>query len=111
MAVGVTVLATLTVLGLLAALGYLLKAARQVRREAEALAAEARQLMGELEVAVHRAGSEVERVDRMVGSAEAISEAVGSASRLVGGAVAGPLIKLMAFGSGVRRGARALRRR
>ena len=52
---------------------------------------------------------EVERVDRMVGSAEAISDAVGSASRLVGGAVASPFIKVVAFGAGINKGIRLVR--
>ena len=60
---------------------------------------------------MHQAGLEVERVDRMVGSAEAISDAVGSASRLVGGAVTAPFIKVVAFGTGVARGLRLVRGR
>jgi hypothetical protein len=92
------------------AVGYLLKAVRELRREARGLAREAEELLVELDSTVRRAGLEVERVDRMVGSAEVISEAVGSASKLVGGAVAGPLIKLVAFGAGLGRAARLVRR-
>jgi len=62
-----------------------------------------------MDLVVRQAGAEVERVDRMVGSAEAISEAVGSASRLVGGVVTEPLIRLVALGSGVARVARVVR--
>ena len=70
---------------------------------------EAEELLDEISATVREAGLEVERVERMVGSAEAISEVVGSASRLVGGAVASPFIKLVALGSGVARGLRLVR--
>jgi len=109
-AVGVTVVATLVVVGLVGGLLYTLRAVRQLRREAEALAKEAADLLDELARAVREAGAEVDRVDRMVGSAEAISEAVSSASRLVGGAVAEPLIRFVAVLSGVARVVQALRR-
>jgi hypothetical protein len=108
-AVGVTVVATLVVVALVGAVWYLLKAVRDLRQEAQGLAREAEELLGELDLTVHQAGLEVERVDRMVGSAEAISDAVGSASRLVGGAVTAPFIKVVAFGSGVARGLRLVR--
>ncbi|HTV11192.1 MAG TPA: hypothetical protein VME20_04950 [Acidimicrobiales bacterium] len=110
-AVGVTVVATLVVVALVGALLYTLRAVRELRREAEALAKQAAELLDELERAVREAGAEVDRVDRMVGSAEAINEAVSSASRLVGGAVAEPLIKFVAVLSGVSGVVRALRRR
>jgi hypothetical protein len=109
-AVGVTVVATLVVVALAVAVVYLLKAVREIRLEAQGLAREATELLDELDSTVRQAGMEVERVDRMVGSAEAISDAVGSASKLVGGAMAGPLIKLVAFGSGLARAARLVRR-
>jgi hypothetical protein len=108
-AVGVTALATVLVVGLVAAALYQLKATRQMRHEAEALARECRQLLSQLGDTVRQAEHDIERVDRMVGSAEAISEAVGSASRLMGGVVAGPVIKVMAVASGVARGWRRLR--
>ena len=109
-AVGVTVVATLVVVALLVAVVFLLGAVRDLRRQADDLGREADQLLDELGTAVHEAGLEVERVERMVGSAEAISDVVGSASRLVGGALAAPFIKLVALGSGVARGLRLMRR-
>jgi hypothetical protein len=108
-AVGVTVVATLVVAFVVVAAALLLAAVRDLRRQADDLARESSRLLSELAETVQRAGLEVERVDRMVGSAEAISDAVGSASRLVGGAVATPFIKVMAFGSGLVRGARLVR--
>jgi hypothetical protein len=111
LAVAVTVVATLVVAGLAAAAAYLLRTVRDLRREAEALVREAQALVAEMHAEAHRAGLEVERVERMVGSAEAISEAVGQASRLVGGAVAAPVIKAVALSSGVAQAARTLRLR
>ena len=109
-AVGVTVVATLVVVALVVAVGSLLGAARDLRREADELRWEAGEVLDEMGATVREAGLEVARVERMVGSAEAISDVVGSASRLVGGAVAGPFIKLVALGSGVARGLRLMRR-
>ncbi|HTW09045.1 MAG TPA: hypothetical protein VME46_16165 [Acidimicrobiales bacterium] len=110
LAVEVTVVATLVVVALLASLLYLLRSVRDLRRQAWQLSREARELMDDLDATVSQASAEVERVERIVGSAEAISEAVSTASRLVGGIVTEPLIKLVAFGSGAARAARALRR-
>lgn len=108
-AVEVSVLATVVVIGLVAATVYLLVCVRRLRREAEALAGQTEELLYELSSVLRQAEADVERVDRMVGSAEAISGAVGSASRLVGGAVASPLIKAVAFGSGLVKGAKLVR--
>ena len=89
--------------------GYLLKAVRELRQEASGLAREAGDMLGELDMTVHRAGHEVERVDRMVGSAEAMSDAgrLGAAPR--GRGHDEPFIKVVAFSSGVARGLRLVR--
>ena len=108
-AIGVTVVATLVVVALVGSLWYLLSSARQLRRETEALTQEAHELLDDLDDAVLQAGAEVDRVDRLVGSAEAISDAVGSASRVLGGALAEPVIKLVALASGIARVVRAMR--
>jgi hypothetical protein len=110
-AVGVTVIATLVIVALAGAVWYLLKTVRELRQEADGLARQAEELLDEMDLTLHQAGLEVDRVDRMVGSAEAISDAVGSASRLVGGAVTAPFIKVVAFGTGVARGLRLVRGR
>jgi hypothetical protein len=60
---------------------------------------------------IHEARRELERVDDLVGSAEALTETVGSAGRLAHAAVSSPLIKLMAFGAGTARAGRRLRGR
>jgi len=109
LAVEVTIVATLVVVALVAAVIYMLRSVRELRREADGLARDAQELLDELGATVRQAGAEVERVGQMVGSAEAISDAVGSASRLVGGVVTEPLIKVVAFGSGLARAARVVR--
>ena len=49
-------------------------------------------------------------MDDLVGSAEAITETVGSASRLAHSAIATPIIKVMAFRAGTARAGRRLRK-
>lgn len=108
-AIGVTVVATLVVVALALALAHLLRSVRELRRQAEALAREAGELLSEMRADLRQAGAEVERVERMVGSAEAISDAVGGASRVMGRIVAAPFIKTVAFAAGVGQAARSLR--
>lgn len=110
-AVGVSVVATLVVIALVSAVAHLLRAARELRRQAEELARDAGELLAEMHADLRQAGAQVERVEHLVGSAEAISDAVGGASRLVGGVVAAPLIKVVAFASGVGSALRALQGR
>lgn len=108
LAIALSVVATLVVVALAGSAVYLLRAARALRLQAEALAKEAAVLLAEIRAEVSEAGAEVERVERMVGSAEALSETLGSASRLVGGVVAAPVIKALALWSGVSAGLRSL---
>jgi hypothetical protein len=108
--VGVTVIATVVVLGGLVAVVSLLRTARHLRSLAEELSEHTTAVLGEVEVTVARARGELDRVDELVGSAEAITETVGSASRLARVALAGPLIKVMALGAGTARAGRRLRK-
>src|SRR5262249_16484232 len=98
--IGVTVLATLVVLGGLAAAWSLLRPARQLRALAEELSEHTAAVLGDVEVTVSRARDELARVDNLVGSAEAITHTVGSASRLTRLALARPVIKVVALGAG-----------
>jgi methyl-accepting chemotaxis protein len=109
LAVGVTVVATLVVVALVAGLVQVVRSARELRRVATALSIESAQLLAALDEAVSRADRQVRRVDDLVGSAESISDAVGSASRLASTAISGPVIKAMAFGAGAARAGRRLR--
>jgi hypothetical protein len=108
-AVGVTVVATLVVVALGAGLVAVVSSARELRRAATELQEQSDALLGAMAGAVDRAERQVERVDDLVGSAETISEAVGSASRIASTAMAKPVIKAMAFGAGAARAGRRFR--
>ena len=74
---------------------------RELRATVTALQDEAVALLDEARVAVEDAAGEVERVDRLLGSAERLDDAKR--------AIATPMVKAMAFGTGVSRAARRLR--
>jgi hypothetical protein len=108
--IGVTVIATLVVLGGLAAVGSLLRTARELRALAEELNEHTSAVLGDVEVTVSQARSELDRVDTLVGSAEAITHTVGSASRLARVALSRPVIKVVAFSAGTARAGRRIRK-
>jgi hypothetical protein len=108
--IGVTVVATVVVLGGLGAVVSLLRIAHQLRSLAEELSEHTAAVLGDVEVTMARAQGELDRVDDLIGSAEAITETVGSASRLARVALAGPLIKVMALSAGTARAGRRLRK-
>lgn len=86
----------------------LLRSLREARETLAELRREALPLMGELHATVARAGAEVDRVDDLLDAAESISATVDSASRLGYLAFRAPVIRVVAFGRGVGRGARRL---
>jgi hypothetical protein len=108
-AIGVTVVATLVVVALALAARSLIRTAGRLRLLAEELETRSASVLGEVEDTVRQAREELARVDDLVGSAEAISDRVGSASRLAQTAVSAPLIKAVAFGAGTARAGRRLR--
>jgi predicted PurR-regulated permease PerM len=105
----VAVVATLVVVALLAGVVAVVRQARVLRSHTEALALEANRLLAALEDTIDVADAHLGRVDELIGSAEQISDAVGSASRLASTAIAAPVIKAMAFGSGAAQAGRRLR--
>jgi hypothetical protein len=107
-AIGVTAVATVAVIGLVLAALSLLRTARQLRELAEDLIDHTAMVLGGVEVAMARAQGELDRVDDLVGSAEAITAAVGGTSRLARLALSGPLIKVIAFRAGTARAGRRL---
>jgi len=109
-AVGVSIVGTVVVLALLAAAASLVRSARHLESLADELTGHAVAVLGDAEATVVRARAELDRVDDLVGSAEAITHTVGSASRLAHVALASPLIKVMALGAGTARAGRRLRR-
>ncbi|MGZ4728097.1 MAG: DUF948 domain-containing protein [Acidimicrobiales bacterium] len=86
----------------------MLRTLRELRGTLEELQGEAVPLMGELRDTVERAGAEVERVDDLLDTAETISATVDSASRLGYLAFRAPVIRTVALGRGIGRGARRL---
>ena len=76
---------------------------RQLRATIDDFRRDAHALLDETSDAVNDATREIDRVERLVTSAERLDE--------VKRAIAGPAVKAMAFGTGVSRGARRLRNR
>lgn len=82
---------------------------RDLRDTANALHDEALPLLEAARDAVVDAATEVDRVERLVSSAERIGGAVDGASRLAARTLQSPVVKAMAFGTGVTRAAQQLR--
>lgn len=89
----IAVLATLLVV--------LARVLRELRATVEVLRVDALALLDETDEAVRDASSEIDRVERLVSSAERLDEAKR--------AIATPVVKAMAFGTGVTRAAQRLR--
>jgi len=84
---------------------------RRLRDETEPLMHELRGSVQEAGLVVAEARDDLERFDNLLGSAEAISDAVAGGSRVVRGALSAPMIKTVALASGTAKGAQRLRRR
>ena len=97
--------------GLVVALLHVLRTLGQLRVAVEELSKETGPLIVELRSSVENARDDLERFDRVLGSAEAISSSVEGASRVAKAALSAPVIKTVALASGTRRAARRLRRR
>ncbi len=109
LAIGVTVAATLVVATLVVAAAAVVRSARALRQASDDLASRTAQLIEQVGTTVTRAGAELERVEDLVGSAEAITERVGAASRLAYVALSNPLIKMLALSRGTARASKRLR--
>lgn len=84
---------------------------KSLRTEVRHLREETRPLLSELRSTVTEARDDLDRFDRVLGSAEAISDAVsGSGSRVVRVALSAPFIKTVALATGTGRATRRLRR-
>ncbi|MFM7684610.1 MAG: DUF948 domain-containing protein [Actinomycetota bacterium] len=91
---------------------------RSLRNEVESLRNETRPLLAELRrttdetrAVVEEARDDLDRFDRVLGSAEAISSAVAGGSRVTRAALSAPVIKTVAIGTGTKRAMRRLRRK
>jgi methyl-accepting chemotaxis protein len=110
LAIVVTAIATLAVAILLGAALSLRRSARDLQALADELADHAYTVIGDAEATVAQARRQLDRVDDLVGSAEAITDTVESATRLAHTALATPLIKVMALRAGTARVGRKLRK-
>ncbi|MGH9057351.1 MAG: hypothetical protein ACRDYY_16060 [Acidimicrobiales bacterium] len=108
-AIAITAVSVLVIAALAWAAASLRRSARELQELAGELSVHASLILAEVESAWESAQGELDRVDDLVGSAEAISATVGSASRIAQAALAGPLIKAMAFGAGTARAGRRIR--
>jgi hypothetical protein len=95
-----------------------LDALTSLRGEVESLRAETRPLLAELRHSTEQARSamdvartDLERFDRVLGSAEAISDAVEGSGRVARTAFSAPVIKLAGLAAGTKRATRRLRGR
>ncbi len=109
-AVVLTVVSTAVVLTMLGAALSLRRSARELRLLVEEMSDHATSVIGDAEATIARARGELDRVDDLIGSAEAITETVGSASRVAHAVLATPLIKVLAFGAGTARAGRRFRK-
>jgi len=81
-----------------------------LRHETRPLLAELRASTDDARGAVEEARHDLDRFDRVLGSAEAISDAVASTGRVTRLALSAPIIKATALVTGTGRAARRLRR-
>ena len=98
------------VIGLLVAFASLTKTLRVLRTTVEEFRTEALPVVASMRTAVTQANAELERVDTLLDSAESISTTVDSFSRLAYLAFSNPVVKVMAIGAGLGRGARRFRK-
>ena len=82
---------------------------RVLRDTVDALRDETVPLLHEVRDAARDASDEVERVDRLVTSAERLEGAVDGAGRIAYRTLASPVVKAMAIGTGVSRAAHRIR--
>jgi hypothetical protein len=100
-AVVAAALAAATALGVLVACLLLGRRVRQLGTLVEELRDDTLPLVHQARVVVDHAATEMERVGDVLGSAEAVTATVDSASRLAYRAFSNPVVAVMAFGSGL----------
>jgi hypothetical protein len=106
-----TVLCIIGFTAMVVVLLRMLRALGELRAEVTMLRDETRPLLAELRQSVDTARDDLDRFDRVLGSAEAISSQVEGVSRVAKIALSTPLIKTVALASGTGRVARRLRGR
>jgi len=99
------------VVGLLLAMGALIRTLTEVRHAVEDFRRKAVPLLTDVHTTVRQASAELGKVDTILDRAEGISGTVDSATRLASRAFTTPLVKAMAFTTGSARAFRALRKK
>ncbi len=99
------------VVGLLLAMGALIRTLTEVRYAVEDFRRTAVPLLTDVHTTVRQASMELGKVDTILDRADDISGTVDSATRLASRAFTAPLVKAMAFTTGSARAFRALRKK
>ena len=99
---------TAVAMALVAVVARLGRQLRQMERLMTELRAETVPLVRQVRIVADQAASEMQRVGDVLGSAEAVSATVDSASRLAYRAFANPVVKVVAYGTGLRGAMRRL---
>lgn len=99
-----------TLMRVLDAMRELRDQVRDLRSETQPLLVELRSSAAAARESVQQARQDLERFDRVLGSAEAISDAMSGGSKVVRGALSTPVIKTVAVASGAAESVRRLRR-
>ena len=112
-----TVLCSIGFAALIVVLLRVLDTLKALRSEVESLRAETQPLLAQMQVStaearatMAEARSDLDRFDRVLGSAEAISDAVAGGGRVARAALSVPVIKAAGIATGTRRAWRRLRR-
>ncbi|MEI7617865.1 MAG: hypothetical protein WCK14_04515 [Actinomycetota bacterium] len=112
-----TVLCSIGFAALIVVLLRVLDTLKSLRGEVESLRAETRPLLAELQLSTDEARAtmaearhDLDRFDRVLGSAEAISDAVSGGGRVARAALSVPVIKVAGIATGTNRAWRRLRR-
>ncbi len=98
-----TVLCALGFTALVVALLFVFRSLTELRAAVDKLTAESEPLLAEMRRSLEEARGDLDRFDKVLGSAEAISSSVEGASRVARAAFSTPVIKTVAIASGTSR--------
>lgn len=98
-----SVSALIGVVGLLFALGSVIRTMGVFRRSVEEVTARTLPLIADMHAAVRQTNADLVKVDALIDAADSISATVDSASRLAYTAFSGPVVKLLALWTGTVR--------
>ena len=108
-AVALAVLAAVLAVAVVFVLGSLIRTLSSLRAVVDDLNREALPLLSDLRGGAEKASADLERVEDLVGAAESVTRTVDGASRLAYMTFSNPVVKVLAFGSGLGRAGRRLR--